>query len=420
MTEKKDIYMTDNKKQAFYFAQFTDLHVGSDKAQPEPERDFFKQEAAEQNLLDALEEVKRLAQTPDFILVTGDIVTGGTRKELEKYIELIRGNQMPLHHLPARHDLWGEVDISSWQQLFGKTHYHFDHAGVRFFIKGSEEGMPGKKWAKWSDAERRQYLTWLKTELDAWHPKPAVLATHSPLNDDEMVDLLSNYNILAVVTGHLHVNNEWTESGNGGNKIRNINSGALMGYYWTGNAPHYLMPVRPGYRLFYFDGKKLDSFWRELRVNTQATITWVGNVHTMGPRPLVQIPIVSDKFTFSAQGFAFNEKVEKIQWGLLTSNQVAADQSHWVIPLANDMEKTFDGLWSNWQGEFEPDKIKLGKYILVIRAVAVSGQEAYEGVPVVINEAGIASASQSVESGALELFELFNLLPGAEFNGSYV
>ena len=387
-------------KKAFYFAQLTDIHVGQSLNPIE----------AAANLKWALEELESLPLKPEVILATGDLVCAGKRSELQKYSDLVKGYSIPIYALPANHDLWGEPDDSVWLDIIGPLRQSLVINDVHFLIWNETQRDAKGGWIAELRQEQRE---WLESEMDMASEKPIIIAQHCPplsmngnyhdrwrnSNADELLELLSQHNTLAIVTGHWHRNSEWHANG-----IRVINTGALCGWQWNGTPPHNCFPLRPGYRLFHFDGHTLRTFWRDGSYwqtpahVVQITLVKIGNAYTGGPRPQVRPIDVFTKARLAVSVRAVQAEVVRVEWSLV--------QKDW-----HAMERTFDGIWSEWQAEIDPAEFhSAGERTCIVRAEDAKGAKAYDAVPVRLAEYESAAMVPFVaQPGGEKTFELFYL-----------
>jgi hypothetical protein len=189
----------------FYFVQLSDAHWGyRGPANPE----------AQNTLRQAVAAVNALPEKPDFIVFTGDLThstddPAERRKRMAEFKQIVAGLEVKqLHFLPGEHD--ASLDKgAAFQELFGPTHYSFDHKGVHF-IALDNVSDPG---ARIGEAQ----LAWLKADLAAQRQDaPIVVLTHRPLFDLEpkwdwatrdgarAVELLMPYPHATVFYGHIH------------------------------------------------------------------------------------------------------------------------------------------------------------------------------------------------------------------------
>jgi len=202
-----------------------------------------------------------------------------------------------------------------------------------------------------------------------------------------------------MITGHWHRNSQWMARG-----VPVINTGALCGWQWNGTPPHYCFPVRPGYRLFHFDGQVLRTFWRDGSYwqtpapGIQVALVTIGNSHTGGPRPQVRSIDVFSRTKLMVTAYARQTEIARVEWSLA--------QKDW-----RPMERSFNGIWSEWQWEIEPMDFRcMGEQTCIIRAIGIDGTQAYDAVPLRLSEKECASTELSVTQSSREyLFELFYL-----------
>jgi hypothetical protein len=189
----------------FYFVQLSDCHWGySGPANPE----------AAQTLRKAVAAVNALTVPPDFIMFTGDLTHTTDdpverRRRMTEFRCIVAELKVPaVHFMPGEHD--ASLDQgAAYQELFGPTHYGFDHQGVHFIVVDNVSD-PG---ARVGEAQ----LAWLKAELAGQPPDtPIVVFTHRPLFDlvpkwdwatrdgDEVMALLLTRPKLTVFYGHIH------------------------------------------------------------------------------------------------------------------------------------------------------------------------------------------------------------------------
>ncbi|HEY6898196.1 MAG TPA: metallophosphoesterase [Rhodocyclaceae bacterium] len=197
----------------FYFVQLSDSHWGYEgPANPE----------AAHTLEKAVATVNALEKQPDFIMFTGDLThttddPEERRQRLSAFKKIVSALKVKdVHFIPGEHD--ASLDKgAAFQEMFGKTHYTFDHKGVHF-ITLDNVSDPG---ASLGDEQ----LAWLAADLAA-QPKDAriVVFTHRPLFDlvpkwdwatrdgAKAIKLLLSHPNVTVFYGHIHQeNHHYTE-----------------------------------------------------------------------------------------------------------------------------------------------------------------------------------------------------------------
>ena len=218
---------------------------------------------------------------------------------------------------------------------------------------------------------------WLKEQLKAAAGRPVILAMHTPflveksrkclpeLFAQQLFPLLEGHRLEAIITGHRHRNDEYQING-----VNQIQSGSLLGGQVT-SPPHYWLSVYPGYRLFYWDGARLHSMWRELWADVQVALESIGGVHTLGPRPMVRPAIVSGETELFVKAYAADDEV--------TEAAYSVRDGEWIR-----LRRTSDRMWSEWKGMLHAGRLVPGPYVVAVYARTASGKEAYDTAPIVI------------------------------------
>ncbi len=174
--------------------------------------------------------------------------------------------KMPLHHTIGNHDVFGILPASGvaptdpgyakkmYEDRMGKTYYSFDHKGWHFIILDSIQPTEDHAWQALIPAKQ---LSWLKDDLaQTGTQKPIIVTVHAPLvsafatyapksqpghtppakyntmtvdNSAEVLAAFEGHNIVAVLQGHLHINEIVTLRG-----VQYITGGAVCGNWWRG------------------------------------------------------------------------------------------------------------------------------------------------------------------------------------------
>ncbi len=189
----------------FYFVQLSDSHWGY-KGADNPD--------AAVTLRKAVASVNALPTPPDFVFFTGDLTHTTDdpverRRRLAEFKRIVADLKVKtVRFMPGEHD--ASLDRgAAFQELFGPTHYSFDHKGVHFVVIDNVSD-PG---AKIGDEQ----FAWLKTDLDAHdRKKPLVVLTHRPLFDlapkwdwatrdgAQAIEMLMPFQHVTVFYGHIH------------------------------------------------------------------------------------------------------------------------------------------------------------------------------------------------------------------------
>ncbi len=196
----------------FSFVQLSDTHVGfSGPPNPTGTAAFER----------AVAMINGLPQQPDLVLFTGDLTHDsekpGEPADRMRLFKKIAGRlRAPLvKYVPGEHDA-GLDGGALFRDVFGETHYSFDHKGVHFVA------LDNVSLAR-PDVGPEQ-LAWLQDGSGALPATaPIVVFTHRPLFDlrpdwewftgdgDEVMNLLAPYENVTVLYGHIHRQHEHTE-----------------------------------------------------------------------------------------------------------------------------------------------------------------------------------------------------------------
>ena len=205
----------------------------------------------------------------DFAINGGDHVfdaLGVPKERSLQLFDLYEKTQQDLglkvYHTIGNHDVVGIYPASGmaptdplygkklFEDRFGKRYYSFDHKGHHVIVLDSIGITDDRAYEGRIDAEQ---LTWLKGDLASlpkgtpviisvhiplvsafasYIPQPAKPAAHQSLtvaNANEVVDMLAGYNVLGVLQGHTHINENVTYR-----DVPYITSGAVCGNWWKG------------------------------------------------------------------------------------------------------------------------------------------------------------------------------------------
>ncbi|MBE0544658.1 MAG: metallophosphoesterase [Verrucomicrobia bacterium] len=147
---------------------------------------------------------------PEFCLMVGDLAEHGTAAELGGMHDVLRSMPMPFHAIIGNHDYVSDTDRSVWDKLFPRSlNYEFVHRGWRFIGLDSSEGT------KYNQTRiQPATLGWLDDRLPKLdRATPTVVFTHFPLgagvryrpvNADDLLARLLDFNLVAVFNGHFH------------------------------------------------------------------------------------------------------------------------------------------------------------------------------------------------------------------------
>jgi|WetSurMetagenome_2_1015567.scaffolds.fasta_scaffold230872_1 3',5'-cyclic-AMP phosphodiesterase len=208
---------------------------------------------------------------PEFAITGGDHVYDANAVTAERagvvfdlYKRAEDKLKCPVHHVIGNHDTFGTNKSSSakpgdpgygkemYVGRLGKTYYSFEAKGYKFIMLDSIQLTPDRNWEARIDDPQ---MLWLRQELAAAGPKtPIVAAVHVPLvsafstysgekencasnyqtitvaNAPDVLAAFAQHNVLAVLQGHLHVNEISAYKG-----TQYITSGAVCANWWHGS-----------------------------------------------------------------------------------------------------------------------------------------------------------------------------------------
>lgn len=206
----------------------------------------------------------------DFAIQGGDHIFDGLGVDIARseslydlYAATEKSLRMPVHHVIGNHDAVGVYEKSgiapadprqgkrTYERRVGKTYYSFDHKGYHFIVLDSIQLTDDRSWEAGIDSPQ---LAWLAEDLKHLAPgTPIVVAVHCPLttgamaysahdmskppkyqqayvaNAYEVIALLTQYNVLVVLQGHIHINETVLYKG-----IPFVTCGAVSGDWWHG------------------------------------------------------------------------------------------------------------------------------------------------------------------------------------------
>lgn len=230
----------------------------------------------------------------DFVINGGDHIEDALEANRERATMLMnlyerterRHLRKPVRHVLGNHDCLGVfansgIDPSAsdygkqfYIDRFGPRYYAFDHKSVHFVVLDSVGLTDDRNYEGRVDA---QQLEWLRADLAA-QPKGAhiIVVTHIPLvtamqcyepeswlntphnwtfvaNGREVLRILRDYDVLAVLQGHSHVFEQIHLNG-----VRFISTGAVAGADWRGS----FLGTPEGYSEISISGRHVEARYR--------------------------------------------------------------------------------------------------------------------------------------------------------------
>lgn len=238
---------------SFRFVHFTDIHIEPEMSAPE-------------HTARCVEAIN--ATRADFAIAGGDLVfdanlVGRARSTqlVALYQRTVSKLRMPVYSAIGNHDLFGIGDRGragsqlaaqarrNWESEFGPRRRAFRHKGYHFIILDSVDVLPGGGYRGWVEPEQQSWLRSVLARVPAG--APIVVVSHIPLvtaflqsgdlrsqipdnglvveNAREVVDVLLEHNVKAVLQGHTHICEKVEYKG-----CQFITTGAVCGDWWKG------------------------------------------------------------------------------------------------------------------------------------------------------------------------------------------
>lgn len=212
--------------QDFRFAWISDTHL-----YPQTLNTRFVEKAER-----AVNDVKAMKPAPDFLIFGGDLAQLGDPVELQLGADIMKNLSLKRYFIPGEHDWYLDMG-ATWEKLFGKSPWTFDHKGVRFIGLDTVSRGPDYWSAKKMTPEERMghmatldgsvagpwagvgadQLQWLAKTLSTWpKDKPVILFSHNPLYEyyppwnfwvrdwRDVQEVLKPYTKITNIHGHTH------------------------------------------------------------------------------------------------------------------------------------------------------------------------------------------------------------------------
>ncbi|BCM89620.1 3',5'-cyclic adenosine monophosphate phosphodiesterase CpdA [Abditibacteriota bacterium] len=154
--------------------------------------------------------MKASAPDAEFCLLGGDLTDAGQPEQMANIRESFQGLGIPLYATPGNHDHLTDTDRSAYEKCFpGHTNQFFKHRGWQIIGLDTSDGT-------------RYQNTKIHPETFAWmdeylpkldRTKPTIVWTHfplgsgvnyRPLNADDLLNRLLDFNVQAAFSGHWH------------------------------------------------------------------------------------------------------------------------------------------------------------------------------------------------------------------------
>ncbi|MGC9364443.1 MAG: PQQ-binding-like beta-propeller repeat protein [Fidelibacterota bacterium] len=178
----------------FCFAWLTDTHVGG-RTGAEDLRLAVADVNSRENLA--------------FTIISGDITEYDIGGCLDTAAAILSHLRLPYYIIPGNHDTkWSASGTRKYAALFGEDRFNFEYQGIRFI--GFDQGPLLRMGDGYVTPDKLRWLKKILAEIPD-HTQPIFLINHYPLDESvsnwfEVVSIIKNYNIQAILHGHGHRN----------------------------------------------------------------------------------------------------------------------------------------------------------------------------------------------------------------------
>ncbi len=196
----------------------------------------------------AVEDINK-QQDVSFVVFDGDNINNPNPEDLRKFVSIVKKLNVPYYIVVGNHDVYKSHNMSKvrYYEIFRENNpffrqrsanYKFTKNGFIFLtLDGAKEVIPGA-----TGYYRQDTLAWLDKILTKNEKKPVVIFQHFPIEypnqgverrvkttktyrvEDYQKVLDKHHNVLAIVSGHFHVNYETMKDG-----VYHISSPSLLG-----------------------------------------------------------------------------------------------------------------------------------------------------------------------------------------------
>jgi serine/threonine-protein phosphatase CPPED1 len=201
---------SNTAKEAFSFVQISDTQLGNGGY--EHDVNLFRK---------AVERINALK--PDFVVVCGDFVEDFDARSILDFEEIRSKLTVPSYLTPGNHELYYQptpATLSRYRKIFGNDYFSFKHKGYTFVIADSQ------LWKSPLKGEMEKLDSWFKDTLKEARDanSPVFVVQHialylkqpdEPEDPDynlsaakrkELLALMEDYGVVAVLGGHTHKN----------------------------------------------------------------------------------------------------------------------------------------------------------------------------------------------------------------------
>lgn len=189
---------------AFTFVHMTDPHLGS---------------AAGNRLTPrVVSEIASLPERPAFVVVGGDLTELGGREQYDAYDATLGRLGLPVYSALGNHESrWLDAGKGNFINRYGRRYYDFSCGGIHFVVL--DTSVSNQTHGHFE----RLMLDWLRGRLATWgKDAPVVIFMHHPVgypgqrfvdNEQDFLEAVEGYRVVAVFTGHGHIHASWRRNG---------------------------------------------------------------------------------------------------------------------------------------------------------------------------------------------------------------
>lgn len=210
------------------FVQITDSHFAAIKSDYSQEEVEYSQTTLGKTVRD-INSLKNV----DFVMFTGDNIDKSNEDDLKGFLKVANKLKFPYYMVIGNHEVFKSQKFdkkeylkvaSKYSRCFKekKPNYVFTKKGVVFIVvDGTKEVIPGP-----AGYYRKDTLIWLDKQLTKYKNEQVVIFQHFPIeppcynrthatyNVEAYKDVLKKHkNVIAIISGHYHVNGEKTVDG---------------------------------------------------------------------------------------------------------------------------------------------------------------------------------------------------------------
>jgi predicted phosphodiesterase len=154
-----------------------------------------------------LEKIKDVIQGNNvkFVVIAGDITQNGSRKDVQKFINIARSFDVPCYPVIGNHDVYFS-NWSVWKKFIGSTCYRVNGENATLFILDSADGYFGKEQLDWlqSGLKKTARRVFVFTHANLFAESPADIQQLTDTNERARIISLLSGHCDAMFTGHLH------------------------------------------------------------------------------------------------------------------------------------------------------------------------------------------------------------------------